>query len=73
VVLSKWEKYNCVKCKIMRLGTKKWNFFCQLEARQLQISLKQKPACVRLFTKGKTNVTPDNMLFPCKSKEILKP
>lgn len=48
----------------MNLGTEKQNFCYQLGAQQLQISLKQKAVRVRLFTKEKTNVTPDNNLFP---------
>lgn len=47
----------------MNLGTKLQDFCYQLRAWQLQISLKQKPVCVRLFTKRETNVTPDNTFF----------
>lgn len=55
--------YNCRKCKIVNLGTKPQDFFYQLGVWQLQISLKQKPVRVRLFTKGETNVTPDTHCF----------
>lgn len=67
--LKQRGKYHNRKCKIMNLGAKKQNFSYQLEAQQLQISLKHKPAWVSLFTKGKNNVTSDNKLLPSEREK----
>lgn len=53
----------------MNLETKTQNFCYQLESEQLLIPLKQKPACVRSFTKEKTNVIPDNKLFQFETEK----